>query len=594
MNDKEIKIKVTIDGKEGIAVLSSTNIEYEKLLKYSKQLPTASGNSFKGMTNGASGARMAISQLGFALGDFSMITVNARMALMGVGNNFPFIIQGFQQMSASAKEAGRSIKDEFFASMKGGGGIILGSNAMLFAFQSLPVLLEALNKKAKEAAEQGLKSFERQLKNISDFNVARKIGEVTAEIEILSRTIEQQKEVLGFFPSLWISLFGTNATPALDAANKKLEMLKDKEKEINEQKKTRVGLLQIEIDNLDAQIKTVGNVEGAEKKITVLADKKAAKEKEMHSLLETTEDKHKRIRSENEKASKESLDKTKNEIESYKLDADAGRISLAQYKSYLEKRLNHLRTNSLEEKQIYAELKKEIEELNKKIIDPVSRHIASFDDAEARRDAYLQKAGEHSTYKGSKADKYSDISGLYDMSGMRSPTEIMTNSIKQQDKETETLGSTWKRTGQIIASSLSRAIVMGRSFNDTLKEMGAMLVEISFQLILAAAFKGGGIVPKAANGYIVPGTSYTGDKVPILANSGEMILNGQQQAGLFNFINQRMIPQPGNVSYNRPIRIEIAPIQIQGSATARGRDLNFNFEKYDSIKTKFYGKGIRG
>lgn len=44
-------------------------------------------------------------------------------------------------------------------------------------------------------------------------------------------------------------------------------------------------------------------------------------------------------------------------------------------------------------------------------------------------------------------------------------------------------------------------------------------------------------VPKFESGGIVPGASYYGDKVPILANSGEMILNGGQQANLFKMLN---------------------------------------------------------
>lgn len=45
-------------------------------------------------------------------------------------------------------------------------------------------------------------------------------------------------------------------------------------------------------------------------------------------------------------------------------------------------------------------------------------------------------------------------------------------------------------------------------------------------------------IPKFAKGGIVPGTSFTGDKVPAMLNSGEMVLNGTQQARLFRMINE--------------------------------------------------------
>ena len=35
----------------------------------------------------------------------------------------------------------------------------------------------------------------------------------------------------------------------------------------------------------------------------------------------------------------------------------------------------------------------------------------------------------------------------------------------------------------------------------------------------------------------MPGMSYSGDKVPVMANSGEMILNRAQQGRLFDMLN---------------------------------------------------------
>jgi len=42
---------------------------------------------------------------------------------------------------------------------------------------------------------------------------------------------------------------------------------------------------------------------------------------------------------------------------------------------------------------------------------------------------------------------------------------------------------------------------------------------------------------KFAHGGIVGGSSYTGDRVPAMVNSGEMVLTRGQQANLFNTIN---------------------------------------------------------
>jgi hypothetical protein len=45
-------------------------------------------------------------------------------------------------------------------------------------------------------------------------------------------------------------------------------------------------------------------------------------------------------------------------------------------------------------------------------------------------------------------------------------------------------------------------------------------------------FKNGGIAGKAANGLMVPGNNYSGDRIPVLVNSGELILNRAQQGNI--------------------------------------------------------------
>ena len=52
-----------------------------------------------------------------------------------------------------------------------------------------------------------------------------------------------------------------------------------------------------------------------------------------------------------------------------------------------------------------------------------------------------------------------------------------------------------------------------------------------------------------AEGGIVGGTSYRGDKVYARLNSGEMVLNGRQQANLFNMINSGGLMGGGQVTF---------------------------------------------
>lgn len=51
-----------------------------------------------------------------------------------------------------------------------------------------------------------------------------------------------------------------------------------------------------------------------------------------------------------------------------------------------------------------------------------------------------------------------------------------------------------------------------------------------------------------ATGGVIPGTSYTGDKVIIGANSGEMMLNREQQSNLFNFL-KNLSAAPRNINF---------------------------------------------
>lgn len=102
-------------------------------------------------------------------------------------------------------------------------------------------------------------------------------------------------------------------------------------------------------------------------------------------------------------------------------------------------------------------------------------------------------------------------------------------------------------------------------------------------------------MPKFATGGIVPGVSFTGDKVPALVNSGEMILNGGQQSNLFRMLNSRLSsgitaeqarPVMGNVArYIMPDESD-RKVQVFGDFRIKGCDLELAIKNQTNRKSK--------
>ena len=55
-------------------------------------------------------------------------------------------------------------------------------------------------------------------------------------------------------------------------------------------------------------------------------------------------------------------------------------------------------------------------------------------------------------------------------------------------------------------------------------------------------------MPQFANGGVVDGSSFFGDKILARVNSGEMILNKSQQSNLFNLLDEMCIRDRYNIS----------------------------------------------
>lgn len=74
-------------------------------------------------------------------------------------------------------------------------------------------------------------------------------------------------------------------------------------------------------------------------------------------------------------------------------------------------------------------------------------------------------------------------------------------------------------------------------------------------------------VPKFAQGGIVGGSSYYGDRILARVNSGEMILNTDQQRRIFSHMES-----------------PVQKVEITGRMTASGRDLQYIFDKYGDYR----------
>lgn len=131
----------------------------------------------------------------------------------------------------------------------------------------------------------------------------------------------------------------------------------------------------------------------------------------------------------------------------------------------------------------------------------------------------------------------------------------------------------------LTTAKKTEAVVNGVASATETPVVGWLLAGAAVASVIAAMAS----IPKFATGGIVPGTSFTGDKVPALLNSGEMILNGTQQSSLFRILNGGAYASLGN---------KIAPSGNNDSSPANvtfrihGRDLEGVWRNYYNQKSK--------
>ncbi len=138
-----------------------------------------------------------------------------------------------------------------------------------------------------------------------------------------------------------------------------------------------------------------------------------------------------------------------------------------------------------------------------------------------------QKQKEIAAYKGEgkeeKKENKSVVGGI----------ERLTGSMSQMVSGMEQLG--------IEVPSEIRGVVSGIQGVTTILTAIASIVS-AIEIIVGATsfipfFARGGVVPHAAGGLnVVPGNSFSGDLIPVMANAGEVVLNRAQTNTIANFL----------------------------------------------------------
>lgn len=151
------------------------------------QQQTAYGKANQQTLPGVNSMRMAVQQFGYVLNDSQTFFVNARMGMMGIANNIPMIIQLFQ---AAKKEAGAnaSMMKLLTSSITGGGGLIIGINALMLVMQLLPGLFDDTTEAATKQKEE-IEKLRTEYEKLTQAQIKRKQTDVQTELSQMTQEL---------------------------------------------------------------------------------------------------------------------------------------------------------------------------------------------------------------------------------------------------------------------------------------------------------------------------------------------------------------------------------------------------------------------
>lgn len=157
---------------------------------------------------------------------------------------------------------------------------------------------------------------------------------------------------------------------------------------------------------------------------------------------------------------------------------------------------------------------------------------------EVNRKAELQRAQLNAKQEIDLAKKIADNKAAVRAQDLNDQAAFFSAATSLSNSSNKTLAAIGKAAAITqIAIQTPKAVASSFAFGTSTggPPLGFILASIAATAMAAQAAQVAGI--NFAQGGIVPGTSYVGDRVPANVNSGEMVLNKRQQSTLFNMAN---------------------------------------------------------
>jgi ABC-type cobalt transport system substrate-binding protein len=541
--------------KQHQTALANISNAYERLRTSQNTIPNAQGR----VNTGLSSMNMLMGQTGFLLSDLDMMFVNTRMGLMSISNNISMVAQTAANAAAQARTAGQTFTQAFAASLTPMNLMVLGVNAVMLVMQMLARISSDTTKGLSKQTDE-VKRLKSEYESLTKQQLENKSAEVESELIKMTSEMGSKygkiQEIMkatpgGAYIGSWLNYFGLVDTEMTKEEKEKYNMLMNEKKALDE-----VAAKHGFIKEIEAQRSL-----WMEKRSQLDEEHIHAYDKVISYYDSLIEKANKNIKAKTEeKTIYEQLHITsKQELET----------ELAKYQALLKN--EKIEYNRLAIKEKILAIEEELLRFNKKD-DPISRYLSSIgegnvNDRIAKYIDYSQEGIDNKKIDDhiarSTGEKYDPN---YDYLAHGSQMIDTEDKTKKITSTTQLLGQVWQRTGNIIASSLTRGLGLMKQTDNILKNILGNLAEMALQMGLQGLM--GGLFA------LLPG-------------------GGGFSKGFFGAlgISKSLVPStPLTVSGMSAAQYLV--VEVKGTSEIRSNDIVQSYSGRNAILQKYYGKKL--